>query len=323
MFAVTGDIDYPCRQMDILHFQKELEKNKWVGSVGPSWLDVFLKFVQSNRSSVNATANGFCPPDKFYQTLKEWDSDLGSALDTLTVQLSAFGYTKDSGKLVYTPIKYTVMELVDTMAYKSMIEETRAIFRKQEFRTFPEGLPYTYWEQYTNLRFYFWRSIALVLVALIVIVLPFLVNILAAFLVAIVILMIIIQIFGCMGFFAIKFSAIPAVALIMSVGMSDQYLDHLTMAFLLELNGSKNERITKAMEAMFSPIFEGGLSTILAILLLGFSTFEFVVKYFFLPFFLVVIIGLLNGLVFLPVLLSLIGPSALGCCRIEKDQSNE
>ena len=68
--------------------------------------------------------------------------------------------------------------------------------------------------------------------------------------------MIIIQIFGCMGFFAIKFSAIPAVALIMSVGMSDQYLDHLTMAFLLELNGSKNERITKAMEAMFSPIFE-------------------------------------------------------------------
>ena len=65
------------------------------------------------------------------------------------------------------------------------------------------------------------------------------------------------------------------------------------------------------------------MSEHVAILLLGFSTFEFVVKYFFLPFFLVVIIGLLNGLVFLPVLLSLIGPSALGCCRIEKDQSNE
>ena len=258
-------------------------------------------------------------PEKFYQTLKEWDADLGSALDTLTVQLSAFGYTKDGGNLVYTPIKFTVMNLVDTMAYKNMIEETRAVFLKQEFHTFPEGLPYTYWEQYTNLRFYFWRSIFIVLGALVVIVLPFLVNVLAALLVAIIILMIIVQIFGCMGFFAIKFSAIPAVALIMSVGMSDQYLDHLTMAFLLELHGSKNKRITNAMEAMFSPIFEGGFSTILAILLLGFSSFEFVVKYFFLPFFLVVIIGLLNGLVFLPVVLSLIGPSAVECCSVERD----
>jgi hypothetical protein len=61
VFAITGDVDYPCRQKDILNFQKELQNNKWVGEVGPSWLDVFLKFVKSNRSSVNATANGFCP----------------------------------------------------------------------------------------------------------------------------------------------------------------------------------------------------------------------------------------------------------------------
>ena len=44
-----------------------------------------------------------------------------------------------------------------------------------------------------------------------------------------------------------------------------------------------------------------------------------VFKYFFLPFFFVVLIGIVNGLIFLPVVLSLIGPSALGCCTIDKN----
>jgi patched 1 len=180
------------------------------------------------------------------------------------------------------------------------------------------SVPYTYWEQYINLRQNFWTSIGIVLAALVVLVLPFLVNSIAAVIVAVIIFMIVVQIFGLMGLAAIKFSAIPAVALIMSVGMSDQFLDHVTMAFLLEVGGTKDERVTRAMTKMFLPVFEGGMSTMLAILLLGFSPFEFVVKYFFLPFFFVVLVGVMNGLIFLPVVLSLVGPSALGCCKIEK-----
>ena len=318
VMAITGKTDYPCRQKDILNFQKELATSRWVDSVGPSWLDAFLDFVKSNRSSVNATASGFCPPNQFYAALKEWDNDLGSALDALTVQLSALGFTKE-GQLVFAPTLFTVVDLVDTEAYKAMIADTRAICEKQPFPAFPEGIPYTYWEQYNNLRRYFWVNIGLVLGALVLLVLPFLVNSIAALIIAVTILMIVVQIFGLMGFAAIKFSAIPAVALIMSVGMSDQFLDHLTMAFLLEVGGTKNQRITRAMTKMFSPVFEGGLSTVLAIMLLAFSRFEFVVKYFFLPFFFVVVTGVINGLVFLPVVLSLIGPSALGCCTIDKE----
>lgn len=42
--------------------------------------------------------------------------------------------------------------------------------------------------------------------------------------------------------------------------------------------------------------------------MLAFSEFEFVVKYFFIVMSALIVIGLINGLILLPVLLSLIGP---------------
>lgn len=46
----------------------------------------------------------------------------------------------------------------------------------------------------------------------------------------------------------------------------------------------------------------------LGIIMLAFSEFEFIVKYFFIVLSALILIGLINGLVLLPVLLSLIGP---------------
>lgn len=49
-------------------------------------------------------------------------------------------------------------------------------------------------------------------------------------------------------------------------------------------------------------------SHISGIIMLAFSEFEFIVKYFFIVLSALILIGLINGLALLPVLLSLIGP---------------
>lgn len=46
---------------------------------------------------------------------------------------------------------------------------------------------------------------------------------------------------------------------------------------------------------MFIPVIHGGLSTLLGIIMLAFSEFDFVVKYFFVVMTALVIIGLING----------------------------
>ncbi len=182
---------------------------------------------------------------------------------------------------------------------------------------FPEGIPFTYWEQYISLRDNFWRGIGLVFLTLAVIIVPFVVSPVAALVIVFVIFCIVIEIFGMMGAGSIKFSAIPAVSLIMSIGISVEFVAHFCLAFLMEIDGTRDQRVRLTLSRMLAPVAQGGLSTFFSILLLGFSQFEFVRRYFFAVFLMVCIIGLLNGLVLLPVLLSLVGPTALECCPTE------
>ena len=70
---------------------------------------------------------------------------------------------------------------------------------------------------------------------------------------------------------------------------------------------SRDARMKKALKAIAPAVLNGGFSTFLAVVLLVFSE-VYVFVSFFKIFFLVVFFGLYNGLVFLPVLLTLIGP---------------
>uniref|UniRef100_A0A6I8QS43 Patched 2 n=1 Tax=Xenopus tropicalis TaxID=8364 RepID=A0A6I8QS43_XENTR len=74
--------------------------------------------------------------------------------------------------------------------------------------------------------------------------------------------------------------------------------------------GDRNQRSVLALEHMFAPVLDGAISTLLGVLMLAGSEFDFILRYFFAVLTILTILGLLNGLVLLPVLLSLIGPPA-------------
>lgn len=74
--------------------------------------------------------------------------------------------------------------------------------------------------------------------------------------------------------------------------------------------GSRDRRMRLALEHMFAPVVHSALTTLLAVVMLAFSEFNFIVNYFFFVLLCVIGISLLNGVFFFPILLSLIGPSA-------------
>ncbi|VDK62561.1 unnamed protein product [Cylicostephanus goldi] len=72
---------------------------------------------------------------------------------------------------------------------------------------------------------------------------------------------------------------------------------------------------------MFVPVFHGAISTLLGIVMLVFSEFDFVIKYFFVVMTMLVLLAVFNGLCLLPVMLTLIGPEPElvpldGSCRL-------
>ena len=86
---------------------------------------------------------------------------------------------------------------------------------------------------------------------------------------------------------------------------------------MVNTSETKDLRVRDTMRYMGPAVFNGGFSTFLAFVLLSTSK-SYVFTTFFKIFFLVVAFGLFNGLIFLPVVLSFIGPKPL----VLSDQNN-
>lgn len=74
--------------------------------------------------------------------------------------------------------------------------------------------------------------------------------------------------------------------------------------------GNRDRRVRLALQLSFAPVVHGTLTSLVAVVMLSTSPFEFIVRHFFWLLLSVMIIGVINGLFFFPILLSLIGPAA-------------
>ena len=61
------------------------------------------------------------------------------------------------------------------------------------------------------------------------------------------------------------------------VGIGVEFTVHMCVSFLTSL-GTRDERIRRTLDHMFVPVTQGGLSTLLGIIMLAFNEFQFIVR---------------------------------------------
>ena len=235
-------------------------------------------------------------------------------------------------------------DLVTTDDYKTLITEVRAVLAEYNDTApaFASGIPFLYWEQYMDLRDTIFRAVGFSLAAawgmslvLIVLVRPrftsnmarkpgmgrvLLVGVWGASIITFCVAVITGLVYGFLGFAEIKLNAIPIVTLIMSVGIGIEMTAHLALVYTHSA-GTRHERTVSALHHMFAATFDGSTTTLLGVLMLGFSQFQFVQRYYFLFTLIIVVFGAATGLLLLPVLLSLIGPPSLYTARRDSELS--
>ncbi|CAJ0585861.1 unnamed protein product, partial [Mesorhabditis spiculigera] len=212
--------------------------------------------------------------------------------------------------LAYSQIPFYLTGLTNTPVIVDMIKDIRRIcdnFTNEGLPNFPQGIAFTFWEQYLHLSGNLLKAIALIALAVFVVISLLLFNPWAAGIILIILICMTVQLAGFMGWAGVKMNPVSAVTLITAVGIGVEFTAHVVLAFLTAL-GTRVERTRAAVDRVFVPVIHGALSTLLGILMLAFSEFEFVVKYFFVVMSALIVIGLINGLMLLPVLLSICGP---------------
>eukprot|EP00523_Entomoneis_sp_CCMP467_P014523 CAMPEP_0168780548 /NCGR_PEP_ID=MMETSP0725-20121227/8174_1 /TAXON_ID=265536 /ORGANISM="Amphiprora sp., Strain CCMP467" /LENGTH=926 /DNA_ID=CAMNT_0008830391 /DNA_START=34 /DNA_END=2814 /DNA_ORIENTATION=- len=155
----------------------------------------------------------------------------------------------------------------------------------------------------------FFRNIFMAIGAVAVIVLITVASPLAAALITFCVVGCIVEILGFMYHLGIVIDSVSAVMLVLAVGLSVDYSAHIGHNFMTKPGDDRDERVMQTLSDVGAAVMNGAITTFLAvaILLMSESYVFWVLSRMFL---LTVLFGVANGLLLLPVLLSMIGPKA-------------
>jgi Niemann-Pick C1 protein len=124
--------------------------------------------------------------------------------------------------------------------------------------------------------------------------------------------------FTCSGVLQVAglyINVVSYIAMVMSIGLLVDFVCHMLLRYYETPGNTRDEKTKETLRTMGSSILLGSLSTFLGVLPLAFSTSE-IFTTIFKAFIGLVTLGAAQGLILLPVVLSLVGP--LECTRTPK-----
>lgn len=126
--------------------------------------------------------------------------------------------------------------------------------------------------------------------------------------VAVVIISVDTGVIGFMTLWGISLDTVSMITIIMSIGFAVDFAAHTAHAFVASGETSAAKRIPEALGSIGWPSLQGGLSTVLGVVVLS-DLDSYMIVAFFKTVFLVIILAVVHGLIFLPVLLSIFVPA--------------
>ena len=130
---------------------------------------------------------------------------------------------------------------------------------------------YASWETDIIIGSELWRNLGLSISAVVVVTFLLLCNFQICFMVVLMVTISLVDIIGFLHFWNITIDIISCINIVLSVGLCVDYSVHIGHAFLVA-KGTRQERTNEAVLSIGPAVFNGGLTTFLALVLCSLST---------------------------------------------------
>jgi len=320
------DIDYFAQQDKLIAMKSYLNNSKLVDQSKDisDWYGTFMTASNNNVANrdawLTADYSKFKNKDTFYKELHNWYDGGGGARYRSSLQWN----DKDCNKGdLYLKVDGTCDPTKGVMAMKMGMTLTLAATDKGNIRyetmtylrknvteilgdkAFPYSFQFLYWEEtgvigkelVSNL-----ISCGAVIIIMIMAMIPH--PRIAPFVIFGIVYSVVVLV-GFMHWWDITVSGVSTIYILISVGLAVDYSAHIAHMFVAS-NGTSSERSIRALKRIGPSVFNAICSTLLAVMVLGFSK-SYIFRVFFKALFLTILFGGSVGLWLLPVLLSIFG----------------
>jgi len=322
VFFAGLDLPGELHKMDDMH-RRLGEQTDIVASVD-SWYNEFKKYTEKNFLDGESVLSMY--EEEYHDKLTQFlYSPIGSKY--------RFFFTNDGVLTCGEPAPTTQISMMSFQHHLMSgpeeqipaMNRVKQIIKESNFsgRVFPLSAGYASWETDEVISHELYRNMALAVLCIFLTTWILLFNFIACTQVLVSVVLTLVNVAGFMHFWGLTIDTVSCTNLIIAIGLCVDYSAHIAHAFMTA-SGDRNQRARAALSDIGPAVFNGGFSTFLAFVLLAFSR-SHVFSSFFKIFFLVVVFGLYNGLIFLPVILSLLGPRSYNADEelVGKPEENE
>ncbi|XP_071520862.1 patched domain-containing protein 3-like [Panulirus ornatus] len=302
-----GALNYSQELPKICQLTAALRENEYISSVD-SWYDLMVDYTKLDTGEdidgkvLNETffrealsAFLFSPVGSRYQTYFHFDGNLTVAQPTPMLMASKFDYSHRS--LHGRDEQITAMDQVKALVQDAGLSDFAAA----------SAMLYSSWETDKVIMEELVRNLILAMVAVFIMTLILIAHVVTSCYVLCSVVLTLMNVMALMTWWNLTIDIITCINMVLCIGLCVDYSAHIALHFM-QVKGSRNERVKQAVRDMGPPVINGAFSTFLAFIFLANSD-SHVFLSFFKIFFGVFVFGVFHGLVFLPVLLSLIGPA--------------